>query len=391
MRKRFLLVLTMVLSLALPFGAGAQSTPSVQTERQERFASWVDVPTLTGLDNQFVQDSINRTLLNEGGISGYLATLNGLSDAQGSGIQVDVFTVILPAKEGPGVLAVGIDAGGRIGPGRPGHRLTPLNFDLATGQVLTAAEIFTDPAEAEAAISQTIEEELMPEMSSYADASGLLPLPADRFLLDEAGITFHYDSEQLTLLSGKAGAVNFHYDELSPLLNLEDGAVLSKLGVPALLEPVPESRRNIEAACAAGRLPGLPVSLADKLSDVLDAYPLLVDSEGFPGGSKYLLEDARMRGTVLIAGAGDEEGLVGILSGRINLYGLITGKATLEQVRAVMGEPLSALDIDEAAALSYGLEAGVLESYACGGYGLDMAYRADGVLQAVWLRTDSAD
>lgn len=228
----------------------------------------------------------------------------------------------------------------------------------------------------------------MPEISSYGDASGLLPIPLNAFLLDEAGISFYYAPDQLTLLSGKSGAVNFHYDELAPWLKLGEDDVLAQIAVPQLLSAGPLTEESIAEYLSQGRLPGIPVQLGDELGTVLEDYPLLMDSEGFPGGSKYLLEDARFRGTALIEEAGNSGKIAGILSQRVNLSGIITGKTQRDEVLSLLGQPASTLALDDNTAASYGLLAGQMDSYAQAGHALEMIYDQAGLLQAVWLRTE---
>ncbi|MHC1786254.1 MAG: hypothetical protein AB9880_04275 [Christensenellales bacterium] len=365
----------------------AQADVMVEVRQERKGASFVEVPVLSGLDNQFVQDSINRGINTLGSYEGYLATLRGLSDDNPGDLQVRASARLLQTAEGPGLLSILVEASGRIGPGRPGYQAQPLVFDLASGLQLTASDVFLDVPAAGLALDQLVEEEVAPDFSSYADAEGLLPVPLDSFMLDEAGITFHYPSKQLMLLSGRNGAVNFHYDEIAGLLNLLEGSALNRIGLQATLETGAGTRTTAERFAGEGRLPGIPIALGDVTPDVLERYPLLVDSEGFPGGTLYLLEDARLRGTSLIVSRDDERVISGIISRRMNLGGLICGQADRSMVTSQLGAPGSTGSLDEAVAEAIGLLGSSLDSYPLGDKVLSFIYDGDGVLQAIWLRS----
>jgi hypothetical protein len=123
-------------------------------------------------------------------------------------------------------------------------------------------------------LERMVEDNLAPDLSSYLDAGALLPLPINSFSLDAAGVTFYYPSQQLTMLSGKSGAVNFHYDEIASLLNLQEGSLLWALGIMEKLGIHAGTKDEVAEYAASGRLPGLPVRLGDNLNDVMTEYPL---------------------------------------------------------------------------------------------------------------------
>lgn len=379
-KRVFLICLALLL-----FASGAQAEAKLSFLKEERFASQVVKPFLVGMDNAFVQDGINAAIEERGGFQAYLATLRALSDAGQSGLTVLSEGSILPIENSAGLLRLRVEASGRIGPGRPGHKLTPLMYDLSDGRAITAEELFIDPDEAAAQISQLVEEHVLPELSNYLDPSGFEPIPMDAVLIEENGLSFFYGPEQLVLLSGKPASLHFHYQELQDLLNLDEGSLLQQLGVPRMLQAEPANRELIAAIAAEGRLPGIPFKLGDSMVEIRENQPLLIDPEAFPGGSKYELEDARLRGSLLIT-QGVSEAVQGILSQRMLMHGLITGVSTREQAIGLLGEPKSSLSLDQAAAEGYGLKEGKLDSYQYGANELSLNYDEQDLLQAVWLR-----
>lgn len=381
-KRRFLTALCVCALLALALGR-ASAAPQISFLREERFDSFVSMPLLIGMDNSFLQDSINKAIEEKGGFPFFLAALRALSDDGQTGIRAESQAVILG---GPGgILSVRVDASGRVGPGRPGHSLTPMMFHLASGEAVTADEIFSDRAAAQEALEAFIDAQLAPEMSSYLDAHALLPLPMDRMLLDEAGISFLYEGEQLSLLSGWPASLHFSYGEAADLLDLGEGSVLRSAGAMEALTLCQHSKERIAALVAEGRLPGIPVALGQPMEEIRERYPLLADPDGFPGGTRIHPEDGRFRGVTLTSADG-EEALGGIISARLAFAGLVTGRTERQEALDTLGEPLSSLALDERAAEPYGLEAGTLDSYVFGGNELLLSWDSGGRLSAVWIR-----
>lgn len=344
-------------------------------------SSYVSYPQLSGMPNTFVQDSINRAIVADGGIPAYLATLTTVTDLAATGLTVMSSAQVLPGAMG-GLLAVRLEAQGRIGPGRPGHAVVPLMYSLTTGQRVVAGDLFLDTDMAISDLEEMIAREIEPDVSAYLSADALYPLPVDSLLADEAGIAFYYDQAQYTTLSGQSGAVHFTYDELLPLLNTREGSILRDVLAFMPQAPSAEAAEAVRRDARAGRLPGLDVQLGDSLDEVLAAYPQLVDPEAFPAGEKYHLEDARWRGAVLIADRGK---VMGILSRRMSLYGLKVGRSDSALVRQTLGQASASLTLDEQAALSYGMASGTLDSYAAGENTLHFNYDDNGILRAIWL------
>lgn len=361
----------------------ALAAPQISYLKEEQFDSFVSMPVLIGMENTFAQDSINKAIEEEGNFPFFLATLRALTEAGQTGIRADSEARILGGEGG--ILSARVDASGRVGSGRPGHSLTPMMFHLTTGERVELGEIFADPDAAQMALEAFLEEELLPDMSSYLDAEALLPLPMERLMLDEAGINFLYDADQLTLLSGWPASLHLTFGEVEELLDLSEGSLLSVCGVPGVLALSEHSRDRIAASVAEGTLPGLPIVIGQSMDEIKGRYPLLTDPDAFPGGIKVHLEDGRFRGVTLTAMDG-EDPLSGIISTRAAFAGLVTGKTLRDEALRALGDPMSSLTLDGAAAEQYGLTAGPLDSYVFGDKELALSWDEEGRLYALWIK-----
>ena len=372
----FVLALSLTLCAAAAFAL--EDALKIDYLVQETGDSYVSLPRLTGHTDPAVEEAINAAIYEDGGFPGYERILASL-DPLGTGLQVKAQGQIIRSSEGLGLLSLLITASGRISPGRPGYRAVPLVYDLLTGERITAQEVFINVIDAQTALDSLVAQVIEPVISDYLYPEGLYPVPIDELLIDESGLTFYYEQDAYTTLSGQSGAVSFHWNELEGLLNREEGSLLSSL---ILSDTADRPVDMIKEAVAEGRLPGLPALLGRDLQEVLQEYPPLTDSEAFPSGEQVHPEDARLRGTVLIIQNGE---LTGMLSRRTNLWGIITGTSSQSDVHANLGLPDAALPLDESAAGAYGIEPGSLESYRYGGYELRLHYDTDLILKTVWL------
>lgn len=372
------LLMSAVLLQALP----AQAQVEITIEKHEQYGSYVLVPKLTGMLNTFVQDRINQSIMADGGYETLLSNLSAATSDGGGALQSDVQAAILPGRDGQDVLSVRIESSGRIGPGRPSHGVRSLMYRLTTGEPVTAADIFVDVEQAEAGIADIIQEHITDDVSSYLNADAYLPLPLDNMLLDEQGVTLYYDAQQLSLLSGRAGSLHLHYDEVAPLLNITEDSLLWQLQVNEKLAPNEKTADSIRESVLQARLPGLPVILGDSAEETLMMFPKASDSMSFPGGLRYQLEDDRFRGSAIIVDGGK---VTGIITQRMNLFGLIIGKATKGDVTAVLGPETASLPLEGNLAERYHLPAGTLVDYQYESMVLRLLYGVDNVLQAIWL------
>lgn len=387
---RRLILFMMSLALISAFIPGvAQTEGSVDMVSVAQHGGDVSYPVLKGFANTFVQDTINQTIMGEGGIQEHLNALATFSEAMPGNLKVVSSVQMLSSSTGQSLLAVLIEAHGNISPGPPSHRYTPLMFSLVTGQKISCEQIFIDCQSARSTLENRVDGMLSDELSNYLDAGALFPFPIERFLLSDTGISFYYPERGMAWLSGKSAFLHFNYDELEEMLNTQEGAVLNGLEVLNNLKPMDSARLSIETAVNSGTLPGIPVKVTSELSQVLASYPLLHDPEGFVEGQKYQLEDDRFRGTLVLSQ--DGKTVTGLFSKRINLFGLITGKSKLEEIKGVLGEPISAISINAEAAALYGVTSGEMVEYQYSQGIVKFFIDESQTLRAVWLDGNKAE
>lgn len=378
-RRLLAVALLMIWPLVLPL---ARAGTLLSTKREQAGDSYIAYPQLEGMDNTFIQDTVNNAV--KASLGEHFNTLKVLASSVSGQLNVDGEALIIPSADGHDVLSVLMMASGRMPGGRNGYSYIPLQFDLADGQAVGAEQIFLDKENAEAWILEDLHHRLEDHLSNYLDIGGLEPFPIDRALLSGSGITFYYPDNTMAWLSGKPAAIRYLYHELKDILNLETGSLLYNLGVPGKLATNAGTAKQVRVLAEQGRLPGLPVRLGDSLEKLIGVYGLQYDAEGFPGGEKYQLEDDAFRGTSLIYSDGAT--LHGLLSTRMNLEGLITGESSGENVLETLGQPMISLPLTQDAAAVYGLPEGRLDNYLHGENELKLYYDTGNTLFAVWLQ-----
>lgn len=378
MRRTLAIIILCVMAAVTPAAAEGVSLEAVTAEQGD---SRVSYPQLSGMGNAFVQDSVNAQIRETA--QPHLDTLAALGTGLGGSLQAGYETWILPSATGHDLLGVLLYAQGKLPGGRSGHQLVPMAFDLANAQAVAGEDFFLDAAQAQAKLEEMTDAAFSDSLSNYLDVSALAPFPIGRAVPTGEGILFCYPVRGMAWLSGKSASIFYLYHELAPLLDLAGGSPLGDAGIAGKLRPSPESGRLIGETAQAGRLPGLDAALGGGLDALIERHSLLHDPEGFPGGEKIQLEDDRYRGTALITA--DGQTVSGLLSRRMNLFGLTTGAATRAEARQALGEPAGTLPMDEAAAELYGLSAGEMDTYRFGNNDLRMVFSRDGILDAVWL------
>ncbi len=380
MQKIRLRALFFTLFMLLMLNASAIADEiNIKYVRFEEGSSFIELPQIEGLSDGEIQERINTSIAEDSGYQGFKAIYDSLTVGDETGLQLKAEAQILDGFSDHGLLAIKMTAAGRIGPGRPGYRVTALMYDLLNGERISAGDIFKDIDRASAALDERVQEYIEPEMSDYLTPDELYPIPMDNLLADETGITFYYDQSRFNTLSDRSGAINFHYEELMDLLDLDQGSVLT--GLEAAMN-IGEIQTAVETAASLGILPGLPIHINQKIEDVLLDFPPLYDSEAFPTGERYQLEDARFRGSWLIT---DGEYVTGILSHRLNFFGINTGRTIRQEAADTLGESQSSIVLDENAALSYNLSEGLLNGYLFGENVLYLNFDSNDVLRAIWL------
>jgi len=372
--------LLLALALALPLPALAGDV--LKTVRRESGASAVEYLQLEGLDNAYVQDTVNEAVVHAA--SAHLDTFAVLEAGSEGSLRLFSRADIWPSPERHDLLSVLLTAEGRMPTGRPGFEYIPLMFDLADGQAVTASDIFTNPQEALAWFEEDAYQRLSEDLSVYLDLEAISPFPLERLLVSRTGISFYYPPDTLTWLSGRSASFHYLFHEIQGLMNLSEGSFLAGLGIAGLLAPNEQTGRQVEEAAQQGRLPGLDASLGEALAEVIDRLKLLHDPEGFPEGEQYRMEDDSFRGSLLVSG--DGQTVSGILSRRMNLFGLITGQADRAAVESALGQPFASLPLTESAAALYGLSEGSMSAYLYGDRELRIYFNQNGLMDAVWLR-----
>ena len=116
-----------------------------------------------------------------------------------------------------------------------------------------------------------------------------------------------------------------------------------------------------------------------------DYYPQAADSEYYPGGACFEVETAALRGTLILTDE-NEETVTGILSHRVDFFGIFTGKTTLAEAEVLIGqEPATRLDLDEAAAEIYRVCPGTAAIYKLDGDMFTLYADENGIVQYIKL------
>ncbi len=376
--KHLLISLILVLALFLSPNAVAEQAPAVTLtilETTGAEGSFVRYPSLSGGDEAQapILEKISQAIRQTARIDEYLLLLQTVAPG-GSGLQMTCEYAL-----GDRYLSVLLSAEGKMLTGRPSQIYYPMTFDLTTGEQTPFDALFTDADAARAEIEQIIAENIEPTLSTYLENTGLFPVPFDRFFLSgRRDITFYYENSALSFLSGRSGAVSLQYHELAGVLDRSDAAPASDVLSPT---------DDLMAEAKNGSLAGLarPIKIGDSLESVLNAYRASSDSGFYPGGAYYETEDARLRGTYVIADEA-ETTVTGIICTRYDASDLVTGVTTREEWRKNLGEPSMTMPLSGAAAQSYLLCDGESDYYLLGERQLVLHADANGLLYAVILK-----
>ena len=378
MRRRFtalLLLLLLVSGVALS-RAEAVKVEDVSATMGE---NTVRYPQLSGLPDSSVQKKINDGVVQSGGIPSLLVKLT-----TGGSLQADyqcfwnewIFSTLLTVEE-------------KQAGSRRKQSETALTYDLSDGERLTLDRLFSDPAEAIRRMEAMAEVSLGREMTEYMENRDVTPLPEDSFTMDEWGITFHYPSGQLAFASGAAGAVQFFYDELDDLWLADEESLPAKMGLRSALMTATEQKTALEAAVTAGKLPMLPVTLGQPMTEIVEQYRLVRTPDAFPGGRYFLMEAPLFRDIYLISDdmqAGyDHSVLRGIQLRRGSLYGLKVGTSLRTEWQSSLGESAEEITLTESMAYDYQLSAGTCDVYRFGEHELRLYADETGVLICIQL------
>lgn len=340
-------------------------------------------PQISGLADAALEDAINSQIRSSGNIEALLGRL-ALVMSSDTPLQVTWSGSITGD-----VLSVAMSALGPVEDSRSTEVWSAVNVDLQSGEAITMADLFVEEAAARSALETYLWDTVAPELSAHLERSELTPLP-ECFTLSPQGITLYYPMEQLSTLSGRAGTVTIFWYELRDHLLLGEDTVLRRIGAEDAVTLGEHSAAAIAASVASGEWPGLPVRMGDAMTDVIASYRRLFDPDLYEGGRMFTLEDGAFRGIYILTDALAEksvEGSVvqGIRADRFNLYGLCVGQTTLEEWRAILGQPDATVPLDAERAELYRLCTGTSDYYTYDSYRLRLHADEDGVLRSLFL------
>ena len=360
-----------------------KNVPTLTDVVYENEQGTITYPVFFGSNDPQVDMAVNVAIYSQGKIDQRINTLNALKK-DGWGLEVSYQAFL---KEN--LLSLVISALGDMGSGWNGQEYASITFDLLQGKAVTAQQLFLDADEAFTYMETILEEDLYPSLSGYMTHDALTPMPKNRFFIDDKGITFYYEPQKFSYLSGYSGSIHFLFSELEPYLNLKTGSVLSVIGIGETLSLSEKSLPLIEEAVKKGSLPQVPVAIGDPLPQIIEAHRLLSDPDNFPGGRFIHIEDPLFRDVWLMTDSlyqGYDQSIVqGIRTTRGNLSGLITGNTTQQEWQKVLGEPQSSIVIDEQTAYEYWLVPGTSDYYSYGDYQLRLHCDEQGLLACIMV------
>lgn len=386
--RRSAIVILMAFMLCIPaWAASAEgSAVSVKDVRTEIGDAVVAYPQLEGMSDADMQSAINDDIVTNADITSHIVTLVTLGDSVW-GLEVDYEAHIIGD-----VFSTVISAKGKQPDGRNGHSYTALCYDLRTGKRLTPADIFTDQGKAAVFIEEVLEDSLSQELSSYLEYYQLAPVPLDSFTLDADGVTFWYPNDQFAYLSEYSGACELGYSELRELLIADPGGVPARVGAFAEALSPDEARKAIMTAVKEGKLPHIPVTLGEPMSEVIDRYRLLRTPDDFPGGRYYRLEAPKLRDIYIISDSmrssyeWDHSVVEGLRVERGELYGLVIGSSMRDNWLSVLGEPQEVIVYSRSMAYDFALPPGQSDVYILDGGTLSLHADESGILRSIRLQ-----
>jgi len=304
---------------------------------------------------------INRAILDTARIPEYESLLSSVQPG-GTGMILRESRMIYWADrlftEGKGYISLLMEAEGKMLQGRPSHRYYPMVFNVETGDRVTFDELFTDPDGAKAYIEEYLTDVIEPQLSSYLENNQLFPVPYESFGFSHTGhLIFYYPNDQLSFLSGKSGAVAFRYSELWDYLDTSiDGVAMQMLQSGRTSRQYVQNLSSDEFINTLIRnpesLPGLE-HIAPDLGTSMEAiyanYDISVDSGYYPGGAYYETETPELLGTYLITDT-DESYITGILSNRVDMFGIETGKTPLTEAKRLLNITFDGVAMDSSSA-----------------------------------------
>ena len=344
--------------------------------------SSVRYPAVTGLGDNALEKKVNDQILQDCKILDYLARMSML--ISGGSIHVEWEGGVLGD-----LFSCAVSASGQVESSRKTQIWTASTVNLRTGDPVGWDLLFTDGARAREIAEQYLTERVAPEMSAHLLNSELIPIP-ETFRLEKAGLTLLYPAEQLSTLSGRAGAVRIGWHELREVLNLEADSVPDRAGVAGMIHLTEESAKDLRRMATEGYVEGIPARIGDSLRSWTDRMHMLTDPDIFRDGRLFSLEGASFRDVFLITDAlsedWDESVVEGIRMDQGCVYGICPGETARDAWRTVLGDPDYAVEIDPDTAEAYRITPGTSDYYTCGDHQLQLYADESGILSSLILK-----
>lgn len=384
--KKFLIILAGIcLAAAGLSGAGTaeDAGPVLEEKALELAGSVLRFPAVSGMEDGTLQETVNTRIREDLKVDGYLQRMNALISDDTRSITAD-WSGEIAGEVFSGLL----DAEGAVKTLRNSHVWTWSSVDLRDGHEIALGELFTDETAAREAIEAYLEEIVAPELSPHLNNSALTPLP-EGFRMEKTGLTLLYDADQLSTLSGRAGAVKIGWNEIRDYTDWSVDGIPARFGAAEMVTLTEESAGRIREMTENGRLPDIPVKIGDSVKEWTDRTHLLNDPEEYSGGRMFAPEGAAFRDVYLLSdalGSGWEDSRVqGIRMDRGCVWGLCIGTTRAEEWRELLGEPDYTVFLDEEAAEYARTVSGICDYYESGNYRLQLQADPDGILACITL------
>ena len=375
--------LSLLAALLLAAGTAAADGAAVEERGLDLSGSSLRYPVVAGLGDENLEKQVNGQIQADLNVSGYLARMSQLISDENrnlhaewrGGMAGDVFSAAMSAR-------------GALDGSLTTHVWTWSNIDLRDGHEISLAELFSDETEGLEALGAYLEEKVAPELSDHLMNRDVLPLP-EGFLLEPSGLTLLYPAGQLSTLSDRAGDIRLGWNEIREVLNLEEGSLAERIGVPDMITLTETSAEQIRHMTESGQLPGIPVTIGESLKALTDRYHLLTDPDIYEQGRMFSLEGGCFRNVALltdyISERWDESIVQGIRMDEGCAWGLCVGETDRTAWREMLGEPDSTAEFDEDRAEAYRTEPGSCDYYRYGAYMLQLYCDGDGILKHITL------
>ena len=384
MRKHCMVkILAVAAALMLAVCPGLAEEGTLEDRSLEMGNNSFRYPALIGLEDEALQQEINRLLQADLGVDGYLDRMTMLISQDSLYLRTKWEGVVRGE-----VLSCVMSAEGALDNSRITHRWTWSNIDLRDGHEIRPEELFTDPDAAREAMEEYLLDKVSPELSAHLDNSELTPLP-EGFRLEPVGLTLLYPISGLSTLSDRAGDIRIGWNEIRDQLDLREDGILFRLGAAEMITLTAESGEKIRAMAESGQLPGIPVTIGESMKALTDRYHLLIDPDVYEGGRLFSLEGGCFRDVFLMTDYLSEEWddsiVQGIRMDRGCVWGLCIGETRKDEWRLILGEPDNTTEIDAETAEANRTVPGSCDYYNIGDYQLRLLADAEDILVSIVL------